>query len=165
MSSDEVLATVKTLLDCTRRLEELYPDRRFTLDGHLVGSIGEVLAAELYDLELLPGSTECHDARCPAGRNVQVKLTQARRVSMYSEPDFLIVLGLSSHDRIDEIYNGPGRVAWEVAGKPQKNGQRTVAVSKLRTLMRDVSTADQIAAVTAGAWFSRIASLDAAQGL
>ncbi len=27
------------------RLEELYPGRKFTPDGHLVGSIGEVIAA------------------------------------------------------------------------------------------------------------------------
>ncbi|MGI4792916.1 MAG: DUF6998 domain-containing protein [Janthinobacterium lividum] len=33
-------------------LREIAPDRSFTLDGHLVGSIGEVVAAYAYDLKL-----------------------------------------------------------------------------------------------------------------
>lgn len=50
----EVRQKVNQLLGIVRELELLYPDRKFTLDGHLVGSIGEVLAAEKYSLSLLP---------------------------------------------------------------------------------------------------------------
>ncbi len=39
-------------------LERMHPGRKFSLDGHLVGSIGEVLAAQMYDLVLLPASAE-----------------------------------------------------------------------------------------------------------
>ncbi len=38
------------------RLERAYPGRKFTPDGHLIGSIGEVIAAEAFDLKLLPAS-------------------------------------------------------------------------------------------------------------
>ena len=36
---------VQELYSIVDRLDELFPGRRFTPDGHLVGSIGEVLAA------------------------------------------------------------------------------------------------------------------------
>jgi hypothetical protein len=58
-------ATVEDLLALqaiVRRLESRFPDRKFTLDGHLVGSIGEVWAAHLFDLLLLPPSEATHDA-------------------------------------------------------------------------------------------------------
>ena len=38
------------------RLERAYPGRKFTPDGHLIGSIGEVIAAEEFGLKLLPAS-------------------------------------------------------------------------------------------------------------
>ena len=62
MKSDRVAAIVGELYELVDRLEHLYPGRRFTLDGHLVGSIGEALAAEMYGLVLLPASAETHDA-------------------------------------------------------------------------------------------------------
>jgi len=43
-------------------LEAHFPGRKFTPDGHLVGSIGEVLVAHKYELKLLPNSAEKHDA-------------------------------------------------------------------------------------------------------
>ena len=45
---------VRELYSSVAELEELFPGRKFTLDGHLVGSIGEVIAAHRYGLELLP---------------------------------------------------------------------------------------------------------------
>jgi len=44
------------------------PGRKFMLDDHLVGSIGEVLAAYHYGLELLPTSAQWHDATARDGR-------------------------------------------------------------------------------------------------
>jgi hypothetical protein len=42
--------------------EEAYPGRKFTPDGHLVGSIGEVVAPEALGLTLYVGSRPGHDA-------------------------------------------------------------------------------------------------------
>src|ERR1700693_3938867 len=72
--------------------------RKFTPDGHMVGSLGEVLAAYAYDLILLPSSTARHDAmtREEPARLVQIKLTGGTRgVSLYSQPEHLIVLQLA----------------------------------------------------------------------
>lgn len=66
------------------RLETRYPGRKFTLDGHLVGSIGEVWAACIFDLRLLPPSEATHDAVASEGRLVQVKATQGNTVAISS---------------------------------------------------------------------------------
>ena len=52
---------IKQLLEITGRLKKQY-GRNFTLDGRLVGDIGEVLTAEKYGLELLSENTHIHDA-------------------------------------------------------------------------------------------------------
>ncbi|MGQ0721719.1 MAG: DUF6998 domain-containing protein, partial [Candidatus Eiseniibacteriota bacterium] len=50
---DAIPVLVRRLYGIVRDLEAAFPGRKFTLDGHLVGSIGEVLAAHRYGLELL----------------------------------------------------------------------------------------------------------------
>jgi hypothetical protein len=115
-------------------LEEEFEGRRFTPDGHLVGSIGEVVAAYAFNLTLLPSSNATHDAKSPDGRLVQIKLTGGKAgVSLYSEPQHLIVLQLIRNS-FATVYNGRGSIAWEKCGPPQKNGQRTIALTTLRKL-------------------------------
>lgn len=135
---DQIPGVVKRLYDLVNELEAAFPGRPFTPDGHLVGSLGEVLASHYYHLTLLPCSTECHDAQAPDGRLVQVKATQGRTVALRAKPDHLLVILLKKDGTIEEVYNGPGALAWQHCGKQQKNGQSPISVSNLRTLMRDV---------------------------
>ena len=60
--------------------------RHFTPDGHLVGSIGEVLVASYYGLELLPASSQTHDAKSDSGKMVQIKATQVKQGKMACFP-------------------------------------------------------------------------------
>ena len=138
---------VKQLYEIVAELESLFPGRRFTPDGHLVGSIGEVLAAYHYGLALKKHSTPGHDAVTTSGVSVEVKVTQARSVALREEPVHLIVLSLSKNGEVSEIFNGPGAIAWHAAGKMQKNGQRPISLNKLRSLMLNVSQAVRIPVV------------------
>jgi hypothetical protein len=142
---EEIPALVRSLYRIVRDLEGLFPGRKFTPDGHLVGSIGEVLAAHRYGLELLPPSAERHDARASDGRLVQIKATQVRSVGLRSEPEFLLVLQLLRDGSTEEVFNGPGSLAWSHAGKMQRNGQRSIGVAKLRGLMEDVPPGARLA--------------------
>ena len=135
---------IKELYAITNELECTYPGRKFTIDGHLVGSIGEVIVAEHYGLELLPSSTEIHDAVSADGKLVQIKATQINRISISSSPDYAIVIKMNSDGSWTEAFNGPGVIIWENAGKMQKNGQRTVSLAKLSALMNDVEEKDMI---------------------
>lgn len=125
-------------------LEQRNPGRKFTPDGHLVGSIGETIAAERYGLTLYPASTVTHDAMSPCGREVQIKATQVGQVGLRSEPEHLLVLHLAQDGSVSEVFNGPGALAWNAAGKMQKNGQRPISERKLRELAAVVVMADRI---------------------
>ena len=136
--SEQVTQLIKELYEITNKLESLYPGRWFTPDGHLVGSIGEVLVAEKYGLRLLENSSPVHDAISVDGRNVQIKATQINKIALSSEPEYLIVIHITKSGEWKEIYNGPGKPAWDNAGKIQKNGQRPISLAKLHTLMQQV---------------------------
>jgi hypothetical protein len=139
---------VQRLYEIVQELEGHFPGRPFTPDGHLVGSIGEVLAAHRYDLDLLPCSTEGHDARARDGRQVQIKATQGSSVAMRSCCDHLVVLRLLRDGSAEEVYNGPGDLAWNGAGSMQKNGQRPISLTKLRMLMSGLSASERLPLAT-----------------
>ena len=115
-------------------LEEEFEGRRFTPDGHLVGSIGEVVAAYAFNLTLLPAGNPTHDAKAEDGTLVQIKLTGGTgSVSLYSEPDHLIVLQLRNGE-FTTVYNGDGSAVWQICRPPAKNSQRTITLTKLKSL-------------------------------
>ncbi len=66
---------VKQMLSIVAKLCTAYPKKKFTLDGRLVGDIGEVLVEDAYDLELFENVSKLHDAKCRDGRLVQIKAT------------------------------------------------------------------------------------------
>ena len=140
---NEVPKKIRQIYKIVSELEEMF-NRRFTPDGHMVGSIGEVFAAYHYDLDLLTASTATHDAVSKNGINVQIKATQSKSVAMRSEPDHLIVLGLKEDGTDFEIFNGPGSLAWSNAGKMQKNGQRSIGINKLKMLMKEVDPNERL---------------------
>lgn len=135
---------IRQLYALSSELEAMFPGRRFTPDGHMVGSIGEVIAAEEYGLSLFKPSHPVHDAEAPDGRLVQVKATQGDKVAISECPENLIVLKIARDGSFSEVYNGPGIPAWEACGKLQKTGQRHISVSKLRALSSEVSSRDKI---------------------
>lgn len=135
MTIDNML---RELYSIKKALELQYPERQFSLDGHLIGSVGEVLVSETYGITLYPNSSPVHDGISPDGIEVQIKATQINKVSISSEPEHLIVIKILEDGTWEEIFNGSGSVAWSKAGRRQKNGQRQISVSMLRDLMIDV---------------------------
>jgi len=124
---------VAAIYRAVKELENLYPGRKFTPDGHLVGSIGEVIAAEALGLTLYPMSHPGHDAHDHAG-DVQIKMTGGKRVAMYDCCARLVVLQVVSPEMAEIVYDGPGKPVWDAASKGGKNGQRSVSVARLRRL-------------------------------
>ena len=147
----EAQQIVREIYGLVDRLETLFPGRPFTPDGHMVGSIGEVLAAAKYDLDLLPPGTPVHDARTIDGRLVQIKATQSDRIAFRGDlqPDHLIALLLNRDGTATGEYNGPGSEPWEAAGAKQSNGQRQLSLFRLRQLMAAVPVVQQLPEVVA----------------
>lgn len=140
----ETAGLLREIYVVVERLQALHPGRSFKPDGHMVGAIGEAWAAWMYGLKLLPQSHEGHDARAGDGRLVQIKATQGSSIGISSQPDHLVVLTITRDGAPTEVFNGPGRIVWEVAGKMQKNGQRSIRLRKLATLMGAVSARDRL---------------------
>lgn len=140
---EEVPTLVAELYRIVDRLEELFPGRPFTVDGHLLGSIGEVLAAYHYGLDLTTPSTEGCDAESVRLGRIEIKTTQRSSVAFRSQPPHLLVFRLDRSGAAEEIFNGPGSLIWPFVGTPQKNGQRSISLSKLRELQRQVQP-DQV---------------------
>jgi len=135
---DHVPQLISQLYEIVEDLEGLFPGRHFTLDGHLVGSIGEVFAEYYYEIRLSPASMETHDGVTSDGKHVQIKATQGERIGLRSRPDYLLVLKILPSGTCEEIYNGPGQLAWNNTGKLMKNGQRSISLTKLRELFRQI---------------------------
>lgn len=63
MSKITIPIAVRKMLAVVDELCNAYPKKKFTLDGRLVGDIGEILVEEAYQLELFPDMQKHHDAK------------------------------------------------------------------------------------------------------
>lgn len=136
----EITTVLKQLYSLVAELEEKYPGRKFTLDGHLVGSLGEVIASERYGITLATPSTQGFDGWEKDGTPVEIKATQRESIGLRSTPVRLLVLKIQPDGTFEEVYWGPGKAAWDAAGPIQKNGQRCVRLSRLREIANSASS-------------------------
>ncbi|MGP6174984.1 DUF6998 domain-containing protein [Corynebacterium sp. A21] len=139
------------LHEIVAELETLYPGRKFTPDGHLVGSLGEVSAATLFDLRLLPASTAGHDAVDAEGRPVEIKATYGTRGTSVRQTSFgvaerLIVLRLAKDPELthEVVYNGPYSLVHAQLGRFQSNGAAALSLSRLRLLDATLSEKERV---------------------
>lgn len=118
---------IKQLLEITKQLKEKYKPlgRNFSLDGKLVGDIGEVLAAEKYGLELLSENAYKHDAKeLATGRMIQIKAS-FKNYSYFPHgadklPDYFLSINILENGEIEELFNGPGHFIVERYIKARK---------------------------------------------
>lgn len=145
MDQKKFSSLIQNLYSITYELEQMFPGRYFTPDGHMVGSIGECLAAYYYDLQLLPHSSEGRDAK-KSDHYVEIKATQGDRVALRNKPEHLIVLKLFKDGSFSEVYNGPGKPVWEsVCSRPKpSNGQYQISLSRLKKLMSEVPEEEKL---------------------
>lgn len=143
---DKFQHLIKNLYAAVGELENMFPGRHFTPDGHMVGSIGECLVADAYGLELLAASNKGFDAVAADGRCVEIKATQSNSVAFRSEPEHAIVIKILPDGTFLEIYNGPGNLVWrEFDGKKlPSNGQFQISLSKLKSINGDVLESNRV---------------------
>lgn len=145
---------INQLLEITEKLRTIYKkyDKQFTLDGKLVGDIGEVLAAEKYGLDLLSENEPLHDAiEKTTGRKVQIK-SSFKGYSYFPHdhvPEFFLSLNLEHDGSISELFNGPGEYIKEHyiqarSLKPYKNSYYTLSKGVLLKLNEEVNAKDKI---------------------
>jgi hypothetical protein len=125
-----------------------YPHKRFTLDGRLVGDIGEVLVEEAYDLTLFADVKKHHDGACSDGRQVQIKATMKASLTFPADhvPNYYLGVQIRSDGSFVEVFNGPGAIAWQaVKGRAiPKTNLHSISIATLRKLQEAVDPKDRI---------------------
>ncbi|MCD2450244.1 hypothetical protein GO003_007590 [Methylicorpusculum oleiharenae] len=143
---DKFQALVKQLYATVKELEGMFPGRHFTPDGHMVGSLGECLVADAYDLKLKTASNKGHDAVSESGLQVEIKATQSKTVAFRSQPQHTIIIKILPDGTFEEVYNGPGALVWEQFKdkRPPSNGQFQISLTKLSELNKSVGQSDRV---------------------
>jgi hypothetical protein len=139
---------VREMLSIVERLCTAYPKKKFTLDGRLVGDIGEALVQSAYALELFEDLKRFHDAESSDGRLVQIKATMKGSLTFPAGhiPDYYIGVQIHLDGTFTEVFNGPGAIAWEaVKGRAlPKTNLHSISISALRKLQSRVAVRDRI---------------------
>lgn len=127
-------------------------DLKFTLDGNLVGDIGEALAAQLFGIRLVDTkSTEGIDGYAPDGRTVQVKATGTGRGPAFrcteTRADHLLFFDLDfDRCRGTVTFNGPEHYA--VSRLPDVFiNQRSLSRHQIRRADERVQPAERLSPV------------------
>ena len=142
--------SIRKLISARNELKAHYSnvDLSFTLDGNLVGDLGEAVAAELFGLRLTGRSNEGVDGYAPDGRSVQVKASGTKRGAAFrlveTKADHLLFLHFDYDGCYGEvIYNGPEEPVR--AALPETwVGQRSVSAATFRRLDKFVADDDRL---------------------
>ena len=115
---EEELSNLFRIVD---RLKEKYihHNKSFTLDGKLVGDIGEVLVAEQYGIKLSENNTHVHDGYVISNPDKKVQIKASFNQHYYFPkdldciPDHFIIVDILKTGEIEEVYNGKGRFIYD----------------------------------------------------
>lgn len=117
----------------------------FTLDGNLIGDIGEAVAAELFGIKLSVRNGTGIDGYAPDGRSVQIKATGTGGGPAFrmvdTRADHLLFLEFDLANLKGEVvFNGPERVALQLL-PPTWVNQRSL--TKVQIRKADLLVADE----------------------
>ena len=134
-----ITCAVKELLKIVAELHESYPNREFTLDGRLVGDIGEILVEQNYDVKLYEQLLKHYDGETPEGRKVQIKTTMKNSLTFPCDhiPEYYLGIKVCKDGSFKEIFNGPGKIIKESLkdrGEKTSNNLHSILLPKLREL-------------------------------
>jgi hypothetical protein len=126
---------LKQLQSIVAALQQTYPIKKFTLDGRLVGDLGEVLAESVYDIKLFSGLEKHYDAISSDGRLIQIKTTLKDSITFPCDhvPQFYLGIKLLPDGSCQEVFNGPGELVYDLVKnrKPTKTNQFSIKTSTL----------------------------------
>jgi hypothetical protein len=136
---------VPQLFALVAEIEDAAGGRPCQPSGHIIGTIGELLAADALGLTMAPPNTEKFDAYTADGQGVQVKTTAAGRYVPLKHGDGLLVIALLSKrdGSLEILYFGDAEPLWELAGPLQKGGFRPLSMARLRRFLMDQHARDR----------------------
>lgn len=138
MTTIRLPSAISHLYRAHRRLQKhfAWTELTFTLDGKLVGDIGEAIAAANFGVELCARRTRGVDGHAPDGRSVQVKATGRTQAGpAYSSgegvADHLLFFRFNFERGTAEVaYNGPEAPIREML-PGRLNGTRVIPLANV----------------------------------
>lgn len=153
MRNVEFAAAVKKVFDACRNLSEVSGKLRpFTPDGRMVGDIGEVAAANLYQVSLHNIGRSHWDGVC-GERHMQIKATSGNDTYLKEAPKEGFADGLLMVFKIDRnsgdcecVYNGDIQRVWDYLEnkKLDRTGAKQITLDRLKELQASVPRKDMI---------------------
>lgn len=141
---------LKQLYDARNALREHFPGLSFTLDGRMVGDVGEAIATRQWAFTPLPSNSKTHDVTTASGLKVQIKTTQqtqnGKGVGLGLDKrsfDHLIVIQIHEDATYNVLYDGPGSYL-----DKKRDGKKSASltVKQLRELNTEVPKNEKILA-------------------
>jgi len=127
-------------------LKNAFPTRKFTIDGRLVGDIGEIIAELEYDVTLHLVGQPGHDGRTSDGRNVQIKATFKDSLTFVTVPEYYLGFKLYEDGNYEEVFNGPGSLIFDRYQSLKDIGEKlkSFPIRELRRLSQGVEPEQRI---------------------
>lgn len=141
---------IRKLHDSVSELKRLFNSKKdgFTLDGRLVGDIGEVVAEELFQIELHEKLMHYYDAvtTYEPTLNVQIKATFKDSLTYNHAPDYYIGIKLYANGDHSVVYNGPGKYIQEEFEHRKGIGKDLLSfpVKKLEEISQRIKESERI---------------------
>jgi hypothetical protein len=146
MSQQRIEEALALIFRGIAMLQNEFTNRRFTIDGRLVGDIGEIIAATEFDVLLDNVGRAVHDGKTPDGRDVQIKATFKNHLTFRKTPELYLGFKLFEDGRHEVIFNGPGKLIYDRYVDRQNIGTRLLSfpISVLRGLSEGVPDSERV---------------------
>ena len=139
---------IKQLCKITSKLRANHKSKKFTLDGRLVGDLGEVLAEENYKIVLFEKIEKQYDALTLDKKKVQIKATFKDKITFPTDhvPELLLGLKINDDGTFLEIYNGPGKYVQKIISKRKApyNRLHLISIKKLMDISEGIPKNEKI---------------------
>lgn len=109
----EIAKALESIFYGISHLKDSFPGREFTIDGRLVGDIGEIIAALVYEIDLDEVSQPAHDGTISGGGRVQIKATFQDALTFKTVSEYYLGIKINRNGSFEEIYNGPGQPIYD----------------------------------------------------
>lgn len=151
MNKNQFKLAIQNIYTAVDELKRAFPGRKFTLDGKIVGDIGEAIAAISCQIYLDEKSRNDWDGwwRDINGnrKEVQIRATQCDTTYLKKPPGngtlLIFKIDRQKMGEYNMVYNGDIMLVWNTV-KHQKSKEKTISLVNLRKLQKDVFPNDII---------------------
>lgn len=141
---------VKELIAIVKELNNKYSNKEFTLDGRLVGDLGEIIVEENYKVKLYDKVENKYDGISEKdNKRVQIKTTMKNSVWYPRDyhPDLFLAIEINENGDFFELYNGDTKPFVDYIKTRKKNPDYkyfTITKGKLKELNKKVDKKTRI---------------------